>query len=226
MMVANMCSLDCTCMGCTVAFGQQLAGLFQLWTDMQNSSRNDHITNDIEASVNALGQLKAFLDQEKTSTAKIFTSAGHQDIEALTIKCNLIFKAIILIVQKASEKKIPETTDSNNVADGNKSVSGKVFGSISGKKQFPNEGAGKTGNDKIPEKKSDLLEGPVPSLTSTKTMGLIGKVRDKKDWLDSRVESCEFQLRWIRKSLLLHVQMGRLTCLANQYGLPSHPRCP
>lgn len=225
MIVDNMCSQDCTCMGCTGAFGQQLAGLFQLWTDMLNDT-DDQIIHDIEASVNALRQLKIFLDQEKTSTAKIFTSAGHQDIEALTIKCNLIFKAIILIFQKATEKKDPDTTDSNGDVDRNTSVSGKVLDSISEKKRIPDEAAEETGNEKSPEEKSNLLVGPVPSLTSTKTMGLIGKLRDNKDWLESRMEPCEIQLRWIRKSLLLHVQMGRLTCLANQYGLPINPRCP
>lgn len=225
MMVANMCNQDCTCMGCTVAFGQQLAGLIQVWTDMKNRA-DDQIAYDIEASANALNQLKTILDQEKASTAKIFTPAGHLDIEALTIKCNLIFKAIILIIQNATEKKVPDTEDSNNDVDRNTSVSGKIFDSTFGKKRISDDGAGKSGNNKSPEEKSDLLVGPVPNLTSITTMGLIGKLRGKKFWLENRITHCQVQLRWIRKSLLLHVQMGRLACLANPYGLPINPRLP
>lgn len=219
-----MCSQGCTCLGCTVAFGQQLAGLFQLWADMENSSHDDLISSDIEGSTNALSQLKTFLDQDKASTAKIFTPAGHQDIEALTYKCNLVFKAVILLVQKATEKEIPDSEDSNNV-DRETSVLGKIFRKPSEKKRAVNAWAKEAGNNDSAEEKSDLLVGPVPNLTSIKTLGIIGYIpwnRDRHEWLKYRVIYCQVQLRWIRKSLLLHVQMGRLTCLANQYGLATN----
>lgn len=218
-MAANMCGQDCTCLGCTVAFGRQLAGLFRLWTDMQRSS-DEPITTDVEASTNALTQLEILLDQERTSPVKIFTSAGHQELEGLTTKCNLIFKAVILIVQKATETKIPESGDSNDV-NPRRIVFKQKFGKASPTQRASNEEAREAEADKSVEDNSGLLVGTVPDLTSTKAMGLIGNLprdRDTKDWLENRIEHCEVQLRWIRKSLLLHVQMGRLSYLANKYG--------
>lgn len=215
-----MCGQDCTCMGCTVAFGQQLAGLFQLWADMRNS-RDESISKDIEASTNALTQLEILLDQERASPTKIFTSAGQQEIEALTIKCNLIFKALILIVQKAADREKLESRDSNDV-NHERIVFTKTIGKGSSKKRIPNQEARQAGTEESAEEESDLLVGPVPDLTSTEAMGLIGNLpsdRDRLDWLKHRGEHCSVQLTWIRKSLLLYVQMGRLTCLANKYGL-------
>ncbi|KAJ4416802.1 hypothetical protein N0V82_006531 [Gnomoniopsis sp. IMI 355080] len=186
----------------------------------------DKVIYDIEASTSALSQLNVILDQDKTSTTQVFTSAGHQDIETLAIKCNLIFKALILIIEKATVRNEAQKLTGTNDIDrkvsswaGSSGVLPRPMGYP--KKQAKDEGqeqeeVEKDGND---DEKSKLLIGPVPDLTSPKSMGLIGKISGRISgwsWLSNRITYCQVQLRWVRKSLLLHVQMGRLTCLANQ----------
>lgn len=182
------------------------------------------VVHDIEASTSALSQLIVLLDQEDSSTTRIFTSIGRQEIDILAIKCNLIFKALILLFEKAAERKFRNTTNSG---DGANKVSGwdGLFGppkkgSTRLVKVVQDEQAKTAEDNKANEHEHEqLLVGQVPDLTTPKTMGLIGRLGDTWDWLSNRISYCQIQLRWVWKSLLLHVQMGRLTCLANQYGL-------
>lgn len=219
-----MCNQDCTCVGCTVAFGKQLVSLFHIWIDI-TSKADDHLDNvvyDIAASTSALDQLSVYLEQDRTSPTQIFTSAGHQEIESLATRCNLIFKAVIQLAQKAADRK---TSDSEKSEDADRQVwnwygakksNGPRKSKKSKKERLEDE---KAERERKANEKSELLIGPVPNLNSLKTLGLIGRLSGMWDWLSNRITHCQRQLRWIRKSLLLHVQMGRLTCLANQYGL-------
>lgn len=186
-----MCTPTCSCISCTVVFGQQLAGLCHIWLELK--SRADDVLEImymIEATTSTLSQLHAILEQDRVSHSKVFTSAGHQDIEALSLKCNIIFKAVILLVQKAADRNKESPDDQEN-------------------KRY------EKGLDSA-EETSNLLTGEVPSLTSTKTLGLIGRVSGQWWWLENRIDHCHMQLRWVKTGLLLHQQMARLTMSSNE----------
>lgn len=208
-----MCSPNCSCISCTVAFGQQLANLLHAWTAVSwKVGRNTKdVLYDIEASTSALSQLQVILKNDKESQFKIFKPAGLEEIETLTLKCYLIFQAVILLFQRAAERKKKE--DAEDESDNDSDDSGSHASSEAEKDK-----KAKSADDEASEDtKSELLIGPVPSLTSSKTFGLIGLLRGQWDWLENRIDHCQTQLKWIRKGLMLHLQMGRLTALANKY---------
>lgn len=212
-----MCTSNCSCISCTVAFGQQLANLLHTWTALswQAGKNLKDVLYDIEASTSALSQLQVILESDKVSQTKVFKPAGLEEIETLTVKCHLIFQAVILLVHKAAERKKQE--DAKDESDDDADDSGSEFSS--GVKVFKGRKEKKTrfGDDEASEEeKSELLVGPVPSLTSTKTFGLIGTLGGQWVWLENRIDHCQTQLKWVRKGLLLHLQMGRLAALANQ----------
>lgn len=206
-----MCDQDCTCVSCTMVFGQQLTSLIHNWSELTPKKETclERIIIDIGAVTSALSQLFVFLEQDKVSLNHIFTSAGHQEIKTLTIKGNLIFKAVIILFQKATERKDP------NSGDGDR----KVSSCFDAKSKEPSE---KIRDDEKsqPDENLGLLVGPVPSLTSIKTFGLIGRLHGQWQWLSKRLGHCQTQLEWVRKGLQLYVQMGRVAFLANQYGSP------
>lgn len=217
-----MCTPTCSCISCTVVFGQQLVSLCHLWIEITSKADQhlDLVVYDIEASTSALRQLQAILDDEKRSETKVFTPAGRQEIETLSVKCNLIFKAVVLLVQKAADRKKESAENEGESEDEDSRVSGGplLLGNKLDKKARKNVAADEEAEeekDPAPET-SDLLARPVPSLTSPKTFGLIGRLSGQWDWLSNRIKHCQIQLRWVRKGLLLHLQMGRLTTLANQ----------
>lgn len=231
-----MCTSNCSCISCTVVFGQQLANLLHTWTTLSWKAARDikQILHDIEGSTSALVQLQVILESDKASQTKTFKPAGLEEIETLTLKCHLIFQAVILLIQKAAERKKAE--DAKDESDGDSDDSGSIASSVqivkakkgSSKKQptgwealcfGPSSKASSKAEDdrEAPEEeKSELLTGPVPSLTSSKTFGLIGLLGGQWSWLENRIDHCQTQLKWVRKGLLLHLQMGRLTALANQ----------
>lgn len=199
---------NCSCAECTVAFGQQLANTFHVWSEISSTAEThlDQVLCDIEASTSALQHLQALIDKDKTAAEgvkKIFTAAGLEEIEGLATKCDLLFKAIILLVQKASERKT--TADSDDDDDDSK--------------EKPDEKS-KT------DYKAELLTGPVPDPASMKTFGLCARLdRSKWSWLDDRITHCQEQLRYVRKGLFLHLQVARLSQSQGRYksSSPSGP---
>lgn len=183
-----MCTPNCACIRCTVVFGQQLASLIHTWIELTSKADGvfSPIVYDITASTAALEHLHMFLENDGDSAA-VFTAAGRREVETLAVKCNLIFKAVILLVERAAERARKEDEEDHE-----------------------NGGEGEE------EDKKELLSGSVPSLTSTKTLGLILRLSWQWDWLENRITPCQVQLQWARSGLLLHLQMGRLTALANQ----------
>ncbi|KAJ4393065.1 hypothetical protein N0V93_002272 [Gnomoniopsis smithogilvyi] len=101
----------------------------------------------------------------------IFTSAGHQEIETLAIKCNLIFKAVILLGQKAMERSAPDSADLDDI-DRRVSVWARFpHASPSLKKSSMEQVKDEEDEKDEAEEKSELLSGPLPDLTSPQTMG-------------------------------------------------------
>lgn len=199
---------NCSCAKCTVAFGQQLANIFHTWYEFTSKAEThlDQVLYDVEASTSALKHLEDLIEQDKTAaegTRKIFTAAGLEEIECLATKCNLLFKAIILLVQKSSERK--ESSDSDDDDDND-------------------DDNDKSKVETKTDYKYDLLIGPIPDLQSMKTLGLVLRFNYSNwDWLEDRITHCQEQLRYVRKGLLLHLQIARLSQLQSRYRSPSHP---
>lgn len=221
----------CTCLSCTVTFGQQLANLLETWSQVFNKlPEMTGLVYDVQSTTSNLKQLDILLclgsqskEAEKGATTQpVFTAAGRDAIVALSLKCNIILKALILIIQRAAERKDDEDEEEKkevkleskgrqepNVANGNAED-----------EQKNEEGQNQAANSKL------LLTGTMPNLDSIKTLGLLRTFKDQADWIDERVTCCTEQLGWINKSLVLHLQMGRLAQLQNRFGCLSdsfHP---
>lgn len=191
---------DCTCVACTAAFGQQLQNIFHTWVGiipMLNSGEFfQQLVYEIAASTSALQQLQTFVERDgaahQAGGSDTFKQAGLEEIEALANKCNRIFRAVILLLQKAVDQKESKPEDDEDEKD----------------------------EERKADDESYLLIGPVPDLTSMKTLGLLNRVRGVAlggEWLENRMQYCQEQLTWVRKSLLLTLQMGRLVQLENEY---------
>lgn len=191
-------SENCGSVRCTVAFGQQLANVFHVWFEMESKARTNlsPVLHDVEASTSALKHLQDVVDQDKAAvegTTRVLTADALQEIETQAIKCDLIFKAIILLIQQAAKKKDTGSDDDDEGKD-------------DGGKETGEKNRGEETDHKV-----DLLIGPVPDLASPKTVGLVcGMNRKKWNWLDSRLTHCQEQLRWVRKGLFVQLQITKI----------------
>lgn len=177
-----------------MAFGQQLAQLFHAWCEFSSMAEDclEDLVSDIQRSVSALKYLQDLVDEDKADSDgafKVFTPAALDQIDALGLKCDLIFKAVMLLISRAAEARKLES-NANKGEDEDK------------------------GSDKPKaDGESDLLIGPVPDPASHKTLGLFAWVGEKWSWLSDRVRHCQEQLRWVRKGLLLQLQIAKLARL-------------
>lgn len=194
---------NCSCVQCTVAFGLQLSNnLFPLLFELSNRAKTEleEVFYSIHASTSALKQLQDLVDQDKLAaegTYKIFTAAALEEFETLGLKCDLLFKAIILLLVKASERQYKE----NN---------GKYW---SGGRRYS-----RLNKEAEEEPKADnethLLAGPIPDPTSLTTLKCFALIEgDTWSWLEARIEHCEEQLRWVSKGLHLQLRIARLAQL-------------
>lgn len=191
---------NCSCVQCTVAFGLQLTNnLFPLWFEISTKAKNhlQKVFYGIQASTSALKQLQDLVDQDKLAaegTYKIFTAAALEEIEVLGLKCDLLFRAIILLLLKASEREYKENLD----------------GYWSGGRRYSK--LNKQAEEELKaDNEPDLLIGPIPDLTSLATLKRIADT--KWSWLEARIKHCEEQLRWVSKGLQLQLRIARLAQL-------------
>lgn len=175
-----------------MAFGQQLAQLLHTWCECSTKLENSwgELVYDIHASISTLKCLQEFIDEDKVTSDgafKVFTSAALDEVEALRLKCDLIFKAVILLIQKAVEDKKKKERNTHAKKK---------------EKQTPNV-----------DDESNLLIGPVPDLTSDKTlMGFHVWILEMDSKLGSseHIKHCKEQLCWVMKGLVLQLQIARL----------------
>ncbi|KUI69376.1 hypothetical protein VM1G_05433 [Cytospora mali] len=95
-----------------VAFGQKVANLFQTWSSLARRGKNEtyEILHIINATANALHQIQDSVDGDGSAVygqpvVKILTQAGHEEVEALAIKCDLLYKTTMLLIQKAADRE-------------------------------------------------------------------------------------------------------------------------
>lgn len=176
-----------------LAFGEQVNNLLLLWCGMA-SKTGDVFLEFLAVSqicTGSLRPLQELIDEDgmiSLEVNRIFTRAGLEEIESLAFKCKLVYRAAVLVIQKAAEDQKSEST-----ADTNKNSPG----------------------DEKTDHKTDLLEGPVPDLSSMKTLGLLSKFRGQRSrgWLNQRLDHCGEQLLWINRSLLVHLQIAKVARL-------------
>lgn len=175
-----------------VALGEQLNNVLVVWKSMSKKMRYVFVcmidsTYICTATFRSLQVILAEDELLAPNDVRIFTSAGLEQIKTLAIKCDLIYKAAILMIQKAAERQTSKT---------------------------PAAAAGDNEDnpsDKETDYKTQTILRPVPDLSSTKILGLFGKLQDdetSRDWLEKRLDHCAEQLMWIKCSLLVHLQIA------------------
>lgn len=91
-----------------VVFGQKLANFchnlveFRSRTDRQHGIHN--VRCDVEATSNTLQKLQDWLDDDASASPPALTQTDHQQVVALAVKCDLIYKARMLILQKGADR--------------------------------------------------------------------------------------------------------------------------
>ncbi|KUI53606.1 hypothetical protein VP1G_00984 [Cytospora mali] len=95
----------------TVAFGQKVANLFQAWCSLAKRGEIEtyKILHIINATANALQQIQDSVDGNESAVhgqpvLKVLTQAGHEEFETLAVKCDLLYKTTMLLIQKAAER--------------------------------------------------------------------------------------------------------------------------
>lgn len=208
----------CSCIKCTVTFGQNLANLVHTWYEVSSRTERelDQVLYDIQASTSALKHLVDLLEADKgqqDAEKKVFTPEACREVELLAVKCNVLFKALILLVQRAVERKVEIVDGDEAETDGEDK---KKESDEEGKEQVDESGEKKT-EAKEP-KEPALLSGDVVDLNSMKALSLTARLNRKKwSWLEDRVTMCQEQLRWVRKVLLLHLQIAKFAQLQMGY---------
>ncbi|CAN8097800.1 unnamed protein product [Discula destructiva] len=165
---AIMCTPGCTCISCTASYGRDLASLLHTWHELAKTSNHtlEPLLYSIETTASALNQLHVIIDNDSLSPIKTFTPAGHQEIETLSIKSNLIFKALILLFQKAVDRRKESANEDESKAgssekkNSQKSRSRVFSGPVRGRKRTrKTEAVKESGNAsdmKEPEEKDSV----------------------------------------------------------------------
>lgn len=154
-----------------VAFGLKLGTTLQTYVELALEVEEclGEIIFDINATAGALGQLQDIIDIDKRAAKEqnrplIFKDAGLNEIQALALKCEKVYKTIIVLVHKASS-----------------------------------------------EPKKPLAQEAIDPQLLSKPFNIVRRLR--WPWLEPRVARCHEQLRWLKVSLLLNLQIAHLAQL-------------
>lgn len=173
-----------------LAFGERLDILLLLWQGMSSKLREvmGEMLSISLLCTTTLRDLQEILTEDEIASPhgdRIFTLAGLDDIESLATKCNLVYRAVVLLIQKAAEIQNSQSATDRDGQD------------------LP--------EDRKTDYKTEFLMRPVPDLSSTKTVGLISKLRNQRlgGWLYKRLLFCADQLFWVQHGLLMHLQIAK-----------------
>ncbi|KAL1881251.1 hypothetical protein Daus18300_001103 [Diaporthe australafricana] len=171
-----------------VAFGQKLADLLQTIVELNLSDAVQtslkSVLHDVLITSGTLRQLQDLMVDEAVGPGQIarpaVTSACLNDVEKLAVKCDLIYKTVMLISQKAvardkskgDDSELPSLEDLKNEL---------LIGPI-----------------------------PDPSsVKSIRLVGTSG-FGDQREWVENRLDRCQEQLQWIGMGLLVHLHIFKL----------------
>lgn len=184
-----------TAVKAALAIGVQLNNLLLVWVGMAPKLK-DVFADTLLASQACTSVLESFQDMlaQDDSAPKhgdrTFTPAALEEIESLAIKCDLVYRAVILLLQKGADTAGTRNSESATDHHDNKSP-------LDDKQDY----------------KTNLLSRPLPDLSSLKTLGLISKLKNHdqagRDWLTKALDHCAEQLFWIHQRLLTHLQVAK-----------------
>ena len=104
----------------TVAFGQKLALLLQTCVDLSLAwkVKLKPILADISTTSSVLQELGGLVDMNQLTVsgkpaAEVLTKSGLREIETLAVKCDLLYKIIMLLLQKAADRDEESSTKDN-----------------------------------------------------------------------------------------------------------------
>lgn len=176
----------------TVALGQRFASLLQTLIELNPTSQDDlkDLYFDVESTSATLRQLQDLMSLDEVigferNTKPSVTPLYLDEIETLAVKCGLLYKSIVFIVQKAG---VLENLRKDNV---------KVCGLENLRSELL------TGS---------LLDPG--SIKSVKLLRIPSRY-DQKEWLEPRFERCQEQLKWVRTGLLIYLHIFKLSQLQN-----------
>lgn len=171
-----------------VAFGQKLADLLQTIVELNLSAAVQTslktVLQDVLVTSGTLRQLQDLMVDESVGPGQIarptVTSACLDDVEKLAVKCELIYKTIMLISSKAVARDKSKDDDSE----------------LSGLENLKNELL----IGPIPDPSS---------IKSIRLVGTSG-FGNQREWVEERIDRCQEQLKWIGMGLLVHLHIFKL----------------
>jgi hypothetical protein len=179
-------------MQATVALGQKLGSLLQTLVELNPDGQGDlrDVHYQIEATSGTLRQLQEMLVMdaaEKTDidgiTSSAVTSEYRDEVENLAVKCGLIYKSIILIAQKASNR-LRSDEDNDESASIENLKTELLIGTV-----------------------------PDLGLIKSMKLVRIPEEPHQREWLEPRFKRLQDQLQWIKTGLLIHLYIFKLAQL-------------
>ncbi|KAK4164691.1 hypothetical protein QBC43DRAFT_317341 [Cladorrhinum sp. PSN259] len=157
-----------------VAFGLKLGTTLQTWLELASEAEDwmRDIIFDVNTTASVLRQLQEIIDDDRLAAKQqnrpmILKAEGLDRIQGLAKQCDKTYKAIIVLVYKASSQKS--------------------------------------------EKKTTVPDPIDLSLISLRSLTLLNKLR--WPWLEPKARRCREDLRWLKVSLLLQLQIVNLSHL-------------
>ncbi|KAK3378965.1 hypothetical protein B0T24DRAFT_694254 [Lasiosphaeria ovina] len=193
----------------TVALGMQLATALQTYLQFGWSARTGlhGLAIEVNATASVLRQLQNVLDSNQAIQGRpgAFKDAAVTEMHTLAQKCHLLFKTIIIVIEKSCE------TDKDNKNGGD---SASDSGSESASDD--DDATSTEPKESIKERAADPFTGP-----SALKVNLLSKVNWR--WLGKRADRCYEQLQWLKMTLLLHLQIANLGELHTSTSTGSRP---
>jgi len=122
--MAEPLSLTASVVG-VVSFGMRLATALQTYTELASEANEalHDIVFDINATASALKQLSELIEADKLAASKqgrlpIFKDAGETEIRNIATQLEKVYKAIVVLVKKATSFKTEASSSQNSSSDG------------------------------------------------------------------------------------------------------------
>lgn len=180
----------------TVALGHKLASLLQTLIELNPYSQSDwkDMYYDIEATSGTLQELQGLMG------ADFLKAIGSEQHTRTAVTPEYVNEIENLAVKCGLiYKSIILVAQKSGFTGGSKSSIAEVRN--------------------LENLKEELLTGPIPDLSSIKSIKLVRKPSrfDNQEWFEPRIERCQDQLQWIRTGLLIHLHIYKLAQLQNGY---------
>ncbi|UNI21266.1 hypothetical protein JDV02_007271 [Purpureocillium takamizusanense] len=176
-----------------VSFGLQLATALQTFTvlaiEADDALRD--IVFEVNATAAALGQLQTIVDADRAipddddddaaARSRVLNDSGRHQVQTLALRCEKVYGVIVRLVLKASGSGSSSTGNNNEGGDG---------------------------GDGNPTLSGGRARAALLDVSTLKPMNVLRRLR--WPWLIPRINRCQEQLRWLKISLLVTLQVANL----------------